>query len=75
MHIFVNNSGASQVNKDQLATVASHFGVDPAAVDSFEGQMDTQVFIQSLRGELSARHTAFLEKIWGILDPAELGNI
>ena len=65
------------MNEAQLREVAKKFGLDPAGayIDSFEGNMNSTEFVASLKEPLSARCLALVEKIWGLADVAQMGEV
>lgn len=65
------------MNEAQLREVAKKFGLDPAGayIDNFEGSMNSTEFVASLNEPLSARCLALVEKIWGLVDVNQLGEV
>ena len=54
--------------------MARKFGLDDELItDSFEGQLACDTLCESMLEPLTLRSQLLLEKIWALVDPAELG--
>jgi len=65
--------GGPLVNREQLVTAATNFGLSAESIDNFEGTIDSDAFLRSLREPLHERSTILLNKIWEFLDINEQG--
>ena len=68
--------GQPSLTQAELETVAAKFGLDnstSAIVDTFDGELDLSAFYRSLLEPLSERSKSLLDKIWKLVDTAELG--
>ncbi len=61
-------------NCDNFRAAAIKFGLDGSSIQDFQGTIDTSAFVESLLSPLSAQAQAMVDKVWRVLDPAELGN-
>lgn len=68
-------AGGPGVDRDTFVQVATKFGLDgEAVVDQFNGEIDSDAFLKSLREPFPPASSALMDKIWNILDGEETGR-
>ena len=67
-------AGGPVLDREAFIGVAKKFGLEESCVDDFGGKIDTNDFLKSLRVPFPERSQALMDKIWKILDIADLAH-
>ena len=71
--IFSQLSGRSaMVDAKQIAEAAKKFGIDPKTIKDIPSQLNWATFMGGLLDPLSDRSLAMIDKIWKLIDPADI---